>query len=742
MSTTVGPMFEMPHRAALPAPAHAHAGEADGIGFADIIRILKQRKLMIMISAILLYALVVATTLGVAFFAPAFTSEAIFEMLPPKDNDYIERQQLPQPEVMEQMLQTEARKIKQLDLMFEVVSEPEVKTSEYFRWYESDVGKAALGLQKDLVAAPLPESRLIRVALATKSRKEANTIVSLVSKKFQSKYSTQSREDRNNGLKQLTVQESGLQTELSAKRELMQNLRKNSDLSRIEGDRGQREDIISSIQNKLTDIESSMASLQAQEASYQGRNPEDMPLTAEQRLVIDSDPILRYYTAQVVGLDVQISSLRMKYGEKHRDMIQLIKQREEYKAREMGRREELVDDVRMRQIESIHQQVEELRAIQTRYSEKLEEAQSTERDLDKKMLLYKQYEADEDMLKKQLETITEKKRQAEFITKDDSATRLRIYSEPREAVKASRPDYPIWLGGGAFLALAGAIGLAFLRELTDTAIRTPSDVGRHGHLPLLGSVPRLDDEETDVDRMELVTRDAPASLVAESFRKIRTNLLFSGPADTQRTLLVTSAGAEDGKTSVAVNLAITMAMSSKRVLLVDCNFRRPALRGLFAGTRAEGLSNILIGQGVLKDYVTGTDVPNLFVLTSGPMPPNGAELLGSPRMQEFIATAAAGFDHVVFDGPPALLISDASVVAMQVQGVIAVIAAEEVSRGELRRLRDQLEMIGARVVGVVLNGVRVRAGGYFKRQYREFYDYMADDVTPAELPAPPPDKPE
>lgn len=741
MSTTVGnPMFDLPQRPGLPAPAGA-GGEAEGMGLSDIVRVFKQRKLMIIISTLVLYGLVAVATLATLFYFPAYTSEAYFEMLPPEKNDYIREDVMASPEIMEQMLQTEARKLKQLDILYDVLKQPEVKNTAYFDWYDKDVAKAALGLQKDVVAAPVPETRLIRVALASKKKQESLLIVEKIVKEFEDKYESQSKDQNQDRSKLMNDQVLNVTKELTAKRAQLATLRATGDLSRIQSERGQSEDNISYLTKHLSDLDGQIASLEAQALSYQGLNPEDLPLTAEHRLVIDSDPILRYYTTQVKGLDVQINSLKLRLGQKHRDMIQLERQREEYKGEEMARREELVDQVRNRQIEQVRQSLAEMQAIQSRVSERLTEAQGEERDLDQKMQRYKEVEADAQQLEKQLEEMNANRRKVDFIANDKSMLRLRLVQRPKEAVKASRPDLPIWLGGGAFLALAGAIGLAFLRELTDTAIRTPSDIGRHAHLPLLGSVPRLEDEETDVDKMELVVREAPASLVAEAFRKIRTNLQFSGPADTQRTILVTSAGAEDGKTSIATNLAITMASANKRVLLVDCNFRRPAIRGLFDGTRPEGLSNILIGQGSLNDYVTPTNVPNLHVLTSGPMPPNGAELLGSPRMQELITSAAARFDHVIFDGPPILLMSDASVLAMQVQGVIAVVAAEEVSRGELKRLRDQLEMIGARVVGVVLNGVRARAGGYFKRQYREFYDYTSDETVQAELPAPPPDKP-
>jgi capsular exopolysaccharide synthesis family protein len=314
------------------------------------------------------------------------------------------------------------------------------------------------------------------------------------------------------------------------------------------------------------------------------------------------------------------------------------------------------------------------------------------------------------------------------------AARLAVVQSPRQAVDPSRPNFKLWLGGGVALALLGAVGLAFLREMTDKAVRTPIDVARYGRLSVLGCVPQLDDEQADLDTIELATRRAPHSLVAEAFRQVRANLVFSGPSEAQRVLLITSPGPGNGKTATAINLAVTLAQSGQKVLLVDCNFRRPAIRNAFAGTRAEGLSNLLIGQAKLEQLITRTEIPNLDVLSSGPMPPTPAELLGSTYMRDMIAQAKAHYDRVIFDGPPILLISDSLVLSIQVDGVIVVARAVDNTKGGLRRARDQLEKINARVLGAVLNGIQARAGGYYKQQYRDFYDYASDETIPAELP--------
>ena len=281
--------------------------------------------------------------------------------------------------------------------------------------------------------------------------------------------------------------------------------------------------------------------------------------------------------------------------------------------------------------------------------------------------------------------------------------------------------------------------MAFLREFTDQAIRTPIDVARYGHLSVLGSVPLLDDEEADVEEIELATRRAPHSLVAEAFRQIRAHLTFSGPLLSQQVLLITSPRPEDGKTATAINMAVTFAQGNQRVLLIDCNFRRPRIRSTFPETRAEGLSNVLVGRNSLAEAISKTDLPNLDVMSSGPMPPNPAELLGSPHMRDLLIEAKKHYDRVLLDGPPCLLISDALVLATQVDATVMVARAASGPRVPCAGPASNSNASTPASSAPMLNGVQARPGGYYRQQYREFYEYTSDEVVPQELPGGPPE---
>jgi capsular exopolysaccharide synthesis family protein len=714
------------------------AAEPEGITFADVTRILKQRKLSIMITTIVLYLLIVLATVLIFIYAPTYTSEAIFELEPPLQGTML----MPiEGEVntayMEQLLKTEAAKIKGMQLMAEVVSQPEIKDTRYYRWYDSNAMEATVGLREDLVSTPIPETRLIRVALACRDKEEARLIVKEVVDRYRQRFRVETKESmrqQTEGLKNTLAE---LDARLEQNRGELKRVREGSNIPAMEQRRMEARRHVVDLQIRLVELNAAVAAIDAQLGVLQQYDPSKIPLTAEQELIVESDPILRFWRSQVENLDVELESLSGQLGPNHRNVVVLSKRRQGYYEKEVAKRGELIAQVRRRQAELLRQQKAQTQAMQQRMQEQLGEVQADERDLDRNLMAYQELMRDEERLAEQVGEVELRLTEAQHAQTDQSRVLLHLVQEPVEAIEPSRPRWGLYLIGGVFFALAGGVGLAFLRELTDQVVRTPVDVARFCRLSVLGCIPLLDDEEADVDVIEDAVRLAPQSLVAEAFRRTRTNLQFSGPVESQRSLLITSPSPGDGKTAVAINLATTLAHGNLRVLLIDCNFRRPAIREAYAGTRREGLSNVLIAEGKLEDFVTTTDLPTLDVLASGPMPPTPAELLGSKQMRDLIKQATERYDRVILDGPPTLLISDATVMAMQVDGVILVARADDNTRGTLKRAREQLEGINARVVGAILNGVRARAGGYFKRQYREFYDYVSDETIPAELPGPP-----
>ena len=223
--------------------------------------------------------------------------------------------------------------------------------------------------------------------------------------------------------------------------------------------------------------------------------------------------------------------------------------------------------------------------------------------------------------------------------------------------------------------------------------------------------------------------------IAEAYRHLRTSLLLSSAGNPPKTILVTSSQPSEGKTTTAINTAFMLAQTGAEVLIIDCDLRRPRLHANFNLSNTRGLTNYLSGESKLEEVLQTYDkVPNLKLLTSGPIPPNPAELLGSEEMRKLLASLSEKFTHIVVDSPPAISFTDASIISTFVDGVILVVHGGRSSRAVVRRARQQLLDVGAHIFGVVLNNVKAEAhdyyyGGYYSAYYQSDYYGEADEPS-------------
>jgi capsular exopolysaccharide synthesis family protein len=305
-------------------------------------------------------------------------------------------------------------------------------------------------------------------------------------------------------------------------------------------------------------------------------------------------------------------------------------------------------------------------------------------------------------------------------------------AQPELPEMPSFPKLSVTMTAAITLGLLLALGIAFLRELMDTSIRSPRDISRVGSLNLLGMVPHEDDDPQSAGaRLPVVIFEAPHSMMAEQLRQVRTRLQHSSSLDTSRSILVTSPSPGDGKTTIAANLASGLALNGRRILLVDANFRRPELHRVFNVSNDQGFADVLNSLELFEHAVQETQVPNLFVLPSGHKPTNATELVESQLLVDFIERALEEFDHVIFDSGPLLLVSETVGLAPRVDGVITVVRARSNTRGVLTRMRDTLRQVKAEHLGVVLNAVRAQGGGYYGRNIRTYYEYQNNGGRPA-----------
>jgi capsular exopolysaccharide synthesis family protein len=296
------------------------------------------------------------------------------------------------------------------------------------------------------------------------------------------------------------------------------------------------------------------------------------------------------------------------------------------------------------------------------------------------------------------------------------------------------------------LSLAAGIGLAFLLDYLDDTLKSIEDVDRHLHLPTLALIPAPRTER----RFALAARNAALatpgdptanalalieekrSPVAEAYRHLRTSLLLSSAGQPPKTILVTSSQPSEGKTTTAVNTAVMLAQTGAEVLILDCDLRRPRVHAHFGLQNTRGVTNFLSGDtnigGIIQEY---DKLPNLKIITSGPVPPNSAELLGSEEMRRLIMLLSDNFTHIIIDSPPAISFTDASILSTMVDGVMLVVHGGRSSRAVVRRAKQQLLDVGAHIYGIVLNNVKLESSDYYyySNYYSSYYAGEDDDQT-------------
>lgn len=225
----------------------------------------------------------------------------------------------------------------------------------------------------------------------------------------------------------------------------------------------------------------------------------------------------------------------------------------------------------------------------------------------------------------------------------------------------------------------------------------------------------------------LIAEADPKSPASEAYRSLRTNVQFAGLDQPCRTIVITSSSAGEGKTTTVANFGIVVAQAGSRVCLIDSDLRRPTLHRMFGLNNARGLSSALLEGKAFREIAQQTRVPNLWILTSGPLPANPAELVGSKRMREYMDAATADFDLIICDTPPIISVSDGVALAAQCDGVIIVVRAGAIPDEVVRRAIGQIEAVHGRVLGVLLNSINLRRDSYYYDYYRYYHAYYGSD---------------
>ncbi len=319
---------------------------------------------------------------------------------------------------------------------------------------------------------------------------------------------------------------------------------------------------------------------------------------------------------------------------------------------------------------------------------------------------------------------------------------IRLVDSAQEPKDPIAPRVSVNVSIALLVGLILGLALAIVREQLDNTLKTPEDVEHRLGVTFLGLLPDIVDESTPKGAPkqrarrrvvpsqlapELLVHERPTSGIAEAARSLRTNLMFMNPDEPYKRLLVTSAAPAEGKTTVAVSIAISLAQGGQKVCIIDCDLRRPRLHRIFDRAGDVGLMNVILGEATVDEVAKPTVVPNLYCIPCGPIPPNSADVVSSEKFRRLLDDISARFDRIVLDSPPVIAVTDSAIASTLVDGVVFVVRAFKTSinlcRSGLRTLQD----VDAPIAGAVLNAVNLNRHEY---NYYHYYYYKREGYAP------------
>ena len=719
----------------------------------EIAGILRRHIWMIIIFAILGTILGGGSWFLCDRYIPRYTSKRAIDVAPPIEKDVTKIGGVqPQKDIYYQFRFTKAAMIKQQSMLEELLKQPKIRDTDWFKRYakvdsegkligdkDKAINKAYEKLEDNLGASAPRDNNFLLVSMSCGSATEAKLIVDEMVRIFLRQQQEQAQSGLKGELAQFKDQRDKIQSNLNQIESGLESIRSGTRFARL--NLGENQSFRDYMDEKLADLENQNSEF----ASEKGRL-ESIIATLEARASsegfdervqeqVETDPIARGMRSNIALLEPQLERRLDRFGEDHR-LVRETQASLNQMRTALGKRQFEIGEI-MRQSnlllaeESMAALVQQLETT----ARQLQSAHAEYKEIDRIRNEYSRYEQQRQEKLTQLEdmnTLLEKK------TAQHDDPGLSKLSSPYAATKPRVKSFPnpvMFFAGGIILGMMAGLGLAFLVELMNDLLRSPSDVMRHLKVPLMGMVCHVDDDE-DIDGVDLyhVVRQAPYSIMSECYRQFRTNLKLSvAEGQAKKTLLITSGQAGDGKTTVAVNLVSTLLAEDSRVLLIDANFRRPSTPRLFPHSAADGsaidtsdygLSNYLMGQCDSADQVVrASGIEGLFIIDSGPLPANPAQLFSGQRMKALLEHCKSNFDYVIIDGP-AMLVSDAKTLAAQVDGTIIVFNTANTHRGAAMRMLREMRDIHADIVGTVLMGVKSRKGGYFQEIYRSYQDYQ------------------
>jgi len=700
----------------------------------DPMRVIRQHMVLLIVTAIIGVGIGSGLFLFLQKTSPRYVSHAQFEVhgtLPGANDGLPDEMDAARSEQLARYMQNQINRLKSEEILRKAIERPGLRGTRFFQSMGSDARKAHQALREELlVVRPIRGTSLIELRVTAGHREDPRPILDDIMSVYLDQLQIRTNQE---------IQ--GLRVVFRRKRD-----RALEDISRLEEQiaeftlgegivtttgGGLRDDVDIEYENYARLVSMLMIEVEAAKASYASLESQLQDSGSAPSLVdaatIEQHPDVAERDRQLRRLEEELTLLRGRFPENHRAVQNVVREQDSLRAVRDKAYREIAAEMSDGRLSGASQQIEALEG-------RLAQAQTALRNVEARKLDMNNRLTRLDQLQEALARAKEDMRMAEdrldefaIIETRPDAVPVKLQAPPTEPRQVF-PKVTVVVPGVTMALLGFVTALVFLKELLDQRLKSPSDVNTLTTTELLGVLPHAKEDPSGKFVMNNVVERHPGGLLAESFRQVRTSILSRMDRRGYKTLVLVGAQPDCGTSTVLHNLATSLAQNDRKVLIIDANFRRPKQDQLMGVNQQAGLTEVLAGKAQVDQVISyGKDLL-LDLLPAGNDRQAPPELIESSTFRSMLSQLESEYDMILIDTTPALLTSEAQLLAKYVDAIAVVIRAKRDHRGMVGRMLRQLDGHRADVIGAILNGVVSSAGGYFRRSYQDYYKYHVSET--------------
>jgi capsular exopolysaccharide synthesis family protein len=718
--------------------AGAPSAAPSAFGAIDPIKLLNRYKWIFAAAAVLGVCLGVAAHLVLRKVYPQWRPAAMFQCLPavrnasdvaPATND----------QEMIRFMATQTRQMTLDSILKRTVEDPQFlaqapKWSAYYMAIDPNTGQeafdseeAAKDLKDYVVARMVPQTNIIELSMTGTDKWETTAILALVRAKYMQSLLELGRaqfDERQQTLRQSLTRINEEVVALASRREsIVQSQRVDSINDQMASVRFQ----LQTVNERLVEVTQDLDGARARSSIMQEElnSPAGVTYGDELKSQVEREPLILELKAEISRIENQQQMrLNMGISRDHREFQQLEAQLVGARSNLDETRRDLLRKAFDADLDQMRRGIAQLEAQQRTLDQNATEMRARLTDLTRVQGQIADIERQIDGLQFSRADIGKQLQEIQSLSTIAAANRVIMIQAERPPPEMSFPQWKLMIPAGLVSVLGLVVGIVFLRELVDQRVKGPADIAILPRTRLLGWIPDAAEDPAGAGASETAFRDRSKGVVAESFRQVRGTLLKRIQAGDQRTVLVMGGLPGSGSTTVAANLALALAGADRRVLIIDANFRRPAMHRVFGVQESPGLADGLAKVRPVEESIQATSTPNLDLLTAGSKEHRLFERLSTLAMAELLASLKARYDVVLIDVAPAIVANDGMALAQKCDATILVVRALSEKRGMVNRIKNELQDARSEFLGVVVNAVRSSAGGYIKGNMKTSQEYQ------------------